>query len=519
MRLSPRQAHAVLVRSRTEAGGFILIAVVVVVLLASMVVVSLLFRLQAEETATAAGAGAEQAWAAAMSGIHEAMRIASKTPVGSLAWHDDPAAFRERLILDEGSERWFFSVYGAGGNDEEESARFGLTAEASKLNINEATEAMLEKLPTMTPYLVQGLLDFLDSDNTPRPEGAEQEYYDALANPYGVANGPLSTVEELLLVRGFTPSLLFGEDANLNFRLDPNEDDAEEQFPPDNRDGTLNAGLRQHLTVWSYDTDTDSQGAPRIDLNAADAALSREDSGSGETLPEPVTAYIQALRRSNVKLGHPAELLEAHAKLKDENGAEVEMDSGVGKAELPIVLDRFTTRLLPRAPGLIDVNTASSQVLQVLPGMDEALADSIVSARLNLRDEQRRTPAWLYQEGLLDASQFKALAPYITARASQFHLHVVGYGVPSGRYRVLEAIVDTAGQKPAIIYLRDITRLGLPFPVRTMLDEEAPASEPSGDLARLPRHPKTAAAALPSLGGGRTGLPGGFAAFTSNCHG
>ena len=42
----------------------------------SMVVVSLLFRLRAEETATAAGAGCEQAWAAAISGVHEAMRVA-----------------------------------------------------------------------------------------------------------------------------------------------------------------------------------------------------------------------------------------------------------------------------------------------------------------------------------------------------------------------------------------------------------------------------------------------------------
>ncbi len=515
----PRQASTTLRPLRSEKGGFILVAVVVVVLLASMVVVSLLFRLQAEETATVAGAGAEQAWAAAMSGVHEAMRVASKTPAGSLAWQDHAAAFRERLILDEGSERWFFSVYSPGDSEEEENVRFGLTAEASKLNINEATEAMLEKLPNMTPYLVQGLLDFLDSDNTPRPEGAEQEYYDALPNPYGIANGPLSTVEELLLVRGFTPALLFGEDANWNFRLDPNEDDAEEQFPPDNRDGKLNPGLRRHLTVWSYDADTDSQGAARIDLNDAQAALPGEDSAMGEALPQPVVAYIQALRRSNAKLGHPAELLEARAKLKDESGTEVEMDSGVGKAELPMVLDRFTTRLRPRAPGLVDVNTASSQVLQILPGMDEALADAIVSARLNLRDEQRRTPAWLFQEGVLDATQFKALAPYLTARAFQFHMHVVGYGVPSGRYRVLEAIIDTAGQKPVIVYLRDITRLGLPFPIRTDLEQETPASEPSSDLARLPRRPKAPAGVLPAPGGGGRPLSEPFAGFITHRHG
>jgi len=40
---------------------------------------------------------------------------------------------------------------------------------------------------------------------------------------------------------------------------------------------------------------------------------------------------------------------------------------------------------------------------------------------------------------------------------------VVGYGVTSGQFRVLEAIVDLAGGSPQIVYLRDLTRLGLPF--------------------------------------------------------
>jgi len=57
-------------------------------------------------------------------------------------------------VLDEESERWFFSVYSQGDADQGEP-RFGLTDEASKLNINEATEEMFEKLPTITPYLAR----------------------------------------------------------------------------------------------------------------------------------------------------------------------------------------------------------------------------------------------------------------------------------------------------------------------------------------------------------------------------
>jgi DNA uptake protein ComE-like DNA-binding protein len=420
-----------------------------------------------------------------MSGVYEAMRIAAQAAPGSFEWRENAAAFRERLVYDEGSDRWYFTVYSQGDPDREEM-NFGLTDEASKLNINQATEEMLEKLPKMTPYLVQGLLDFLDADDTPRPEGAEQEYYDGLATPYRILNGPLNTLEEILLVRGFTPALLYGEDANWNFQLDPNEDDGDVQFPPDNKDGKLDLGLRQYLTVSTYDLDRTNDGKPRINLNNPDAALPT-DAASGEEIPASLVAYIEALRRNKITVTQPADLLEASAKLKDESGKEVEMESGVSKAELAVLLDRFTTRTDPRTPGLINVNTASPQVLQTLPGIDEALADSIVAARRNLRVEQRRTPAWLYQEGVLDAAQFKSLIPYITARASQYHFQVVGYGVPSGRYRVLEAIIDTANTTPTILYLRDITRLGLPFRIETESGPDGQGSQPisSPPQARL----------------------------------
>ena len=183
-----------------KSEAFILVAVLVVVMLASMVVVSLLFRLRAEETAAAAGAGSEQAWAAALSGVYEAMRVAGSSPAGSLDWQDSPTLFRERLVVDDGADRWFFSVFSHAEADHDE-LRFGLTDEAGKLNLNQATEEKLEKLPKMTPYLVQGLLDFLDPDDTPRPEGAEQEYDDGLPTPYGVFNGPLSNSLDQLLLR------------------------------------------------------------------------------------------------------------------------------------------------------------------------------------------------------------------------------------------------------------------------------------------------------------------------------
>ena len=71
-------------------------------------------------------------------------------------------------------------------------------------------------MPNMTPDVADAIVDWLDMDSSPRPYGAEDDYYTALSPPYHCKNGPLDSLEELLLVRGVTPELLFGNDQNRN---------------------------------------------------------------------------------------------------------------------------------------------------------------------------------------------------------------------------------------------------------------------------------------------------------------
>src|SRR5687768_2257016 len=233
-------------------------------MMASMVAISLLFRIKAEDTAVAAGAGSEQAWSAAMSGVYEAMRIAAAITPEDTDWQDNPAIFNHRLVFDDGVEQWYFSIY-CDRESEERWLHFGLMDEASKLNLHTATEPMLTRL--LTPYLAHGLLDFVDADNLPHPQGAEQEYYDTLSRPYASFNGTLSSFYELFLVRGFHPGTVLGEDANLNCALDVNENDGEDSWPSDNGDSKLDAGLRAYGTICSYDLDEDNDGQIRLDLN------------------------------------------------------------------------------------------------------------------------------------------------------------------------------------------------------------------------------------------------------------
>jgi hypothetical protein len=117
-------------------------------------------------------------------------------------------------------------------------------------------------------------------------------------------------------------------------------------------------------------------------------------------------------------------------------------------------------------------------VLQTLPGIEASVAEAIVSTRQGLPPEKRRSISWIFQEDLVNADVFKKVAPYITTQTWQFSFYVVGYGLPSGRYRVLEVTIDTAAPEPAVTYMRDITRLGLPFPLLPKTESTGSATVP-----------------------------------------
>jgi general secretion pathway protein K len=59
--------------------------------------------------------------------------------------------------------------------------------------------------------LLDALGDWVDQDQDERQEGAEEPYYRTLNPPYSCRNGPVATPEELLLVKGMTSELLYGD--------------------------------------------------------------------------------------------------------------------------------------------------------------------------------------------------------------------------------------------------------------------------------------------------------------------
>jgi len=59
--------------------------------------------------------------------------------------------------------------------------------------------------------LLDALSDWIDTDDNKRPQGAEEPYYRSLNPPYSPRNGKMIYPEELLLVKGMTPKIVYGD--------------------------------------------------------------------------------------------------------------------------------------------------------------------------------------------------------------------------------------------------------------------------------------------------------------------
>ena len=334
---------------------------------------------------------------------------------------------------------------------------FGVVDEASKLPLTATNVLQLMKVPNMTLPAAETLADFVDGDSIMRDNGAEQDLYDLMPVSYSIPNQPVSFLDEFLMAQGVSAGHLYGEDANRNHRLDANENDADTLFPPDNQDGTLSGGLHRFFTLHSRDWNVNRNNQPRLDINSVPL-----DPAPAGLLDETI-AFLEAKRTADEPITSISELVDASITVTEENQAQRELNSGIGLGDLGQLMDLYSTSTQRIRSGRVNINTAQVGILAQVEGIDEALANAIVSARQGLSPETSRSIAWLLEEELLDAEQFKQIEPRISARSFQFHVQVMGYALPSGKYCVVEAIVDLIGPEPKILYLRDLTKLGVPY--------------------------------------------------------
>jgi general secretion pathway protein K len=135
----------------------------------------------------------------------------------ALIQEDDPSydgpdeRWAQFEILASHSARLFPEGHFA-GRILDENSKFnpnGMADSSSKKK--EQMDRLLQLLGHPTDW-TDALLDWLDADDQPRARGAEKEFYLSKKSPHLPKNGPLGSLDELLLIKGVTPVLLYGEE-------------------------------------------------------------------------------------------------------------------------------------------------------------------------------------------------------------------------------------------------------------------------------------------------------------------
>lgn len=438
--------------------GIALLIVLWLMAILTLLMYAFLSEMQVEYALAGGYAEEKQAEQLAWSGID---RASAWVEQDTQAWHGlndvwshDDVRFFE-VDLGVGAFTLLHPTYEDG-----DFAHWGLEDEASKIPLNYAPPEVLARLPRVSNEIAAAIVDWRDADENPGPGGAEAEYYSTLTPPYKCKNQPFETIEELLLVRDVTPEILYGEDWNLNGRLDPNENDGDDSFPPDNSDGKLDPGLYAFVTLVSRDRNVTTEGLPRINLNTAQPQQ-LQDAGFNPT-------EVQVINFQRLSGPYPS---VAHLLGSEEEG----IPPALTPERFRQLVDLVTVVEGEVVPGLVNVNTAPQKVLRALPGMTDETALEIIGYRTPEGADLSNT-GWLLD--ILEPAQLQAISNFVTVRSYQFRIHAVGrVGTPytssarsaddrerPGAFKRMVAVFDKiAAPRARVVYWKDLSRLGLGY--------------------------------------------------------
>lgn len=370
--------------------------------------------------------------------------------------------------------------------------------ESSKLNINTVTKPQLMQLPYMEDDIADAIIDWRDGDDNPNGEGVEGGYYENLPIGYKIRNGPFKTIRELLLVKGVTEELFYGEDTNFNGLLDYNEKDGDESPPTDDRDDQLDLGWIAYLTCYSYDRNEDAEGNQKVNINQANERQLQNSLG----LSRPQAQWI-VQQRGNNRFSSIADLVDNSSTQQSQqssqqssqqnsqqssqqssqqtqqsgsqrgsqsgqqssrqSGRQGGSQGGSNQTE-PLdlqtfysIADKITVDSGNRIPGKVNINTAPTTVLIALLGDGEAnkeIAENIVAYREGLIDGMQSI-AELMSAGLVNQNTFDRIANNITTRSNVFTIRCTATADragASGTTLQTEVVVDRSESPYTTLY-------------------------------------------------------------------
>ena len=448
--------------------------------------------------------------------------------------YDNSQRFSNQLVADDDSPRDQRPIHHPCAEDrrhrQSTGVRYGLQDESAKINLatilnydqssgsastrwrrhradNTNAHAMLMGLPGMTDDMADAILDWIDADDTPREQGAESDFYSSLNPAYTPRNAPPTSIEELLLVKGVTPELLFGYDAvKMGYS---SSDSVSGVISGIGTDGSMDHGWAAYLTLWSAESTLKPDGTPKINLNQTDmqTLYSQLSAVLDPTWAQFIVAYRQGggtadgggnldtskLRHRAVNtIGSP---LTWSAPRSDSPAPASGDASGAGGARsplanpfttdtaamseyLPQLFDNCTTVSGTAIPGRININQAPRIVLLCIPGMTSDMADQIISNRAPdpasaSAQADQTCPAWPLIEGIMPLATMKSMLPYITAGGSVYRAQIIGHFDKGNPVARLEVILDATQHPTRVLFWKDMSHLTGASPARSAVPTQS----------------------------------------------
>lgn len=312
----------------------------------------------------------------------------------------------------------------------------GLIPMAGRIDVNRNPK-LTAGLPGMSSDIAAAISDWIDAGDVVDPDGGAERSdgaYAGAAVPYAPRNAAVQSLDELRLVRGVTPGLWFGEDANANGRLDAGEDA--------DGDGRLDAGLRGQLSLQCRE--------PRY---APDGKSIRTSITSRRDMTALFTALFPAAQAK--KLGEriaaippPVNRLQLIAAL--------DLDDDDARQLWP-----WLSGPENRQEGLLDALAASEDVLAAVAG--STYAKLIIAARPNTG--LAAGPNWLADA--LGETGILAVGSRLTIGSYQFTADLLAVRNDGAGWARIEAVIDASTNPATITSIRPAETLGWPFPWAT----------------------------------------------------
>ena len=377
--------------------------------------------------------------------------------------------------------------------------RVKITDEGAKININTADISTIEGLLTLMGYQ--------------QTEMTEQPLSQAIEQ-----GKPYRTVRDLARVEGMTPDLLYGQqvagDSNTvggaGSDIGTDATGTQQNIP----------GLVNLVTVHSIDKNTDANGNARVNINNADGQQVTQIRGNNN---QPV--FSQAEKDALVQqrdFDSIGDLIDATAvteqvfnnireRISVENNEEEEdivnintadagqlqtldgIDEGIAdriidhrnsqgnfqnvdqlkevklitEQEFGSIVDQVTTTDEPVVNGVININTAPQEILQLLPGMDADKAGAIISRRESQPEDREKAEA-LEEAGVegnpfesisqllevegIDMDTFRQIAELVTYRSHGFLIETEGIDNLGKTVASCVGALDRTGEQIATKY-------------------------------------------------------------------